>query len=91
MEEEVFYLTREQLKDIIKESIFEYHQNELLKKPQLTTREISELYGAERLKKWKKFKLIKPISTNGKGSKIYYSHANVIKLSKESHHYLNEE
>lgn len=90
MKEELFCLTRDQIKDLIKESIFEYHQNELLKKPQLTAKEISDLYGRERFLNWKKFKLLNPISQNGKGAKIYYLHSAVIKLSKESHHYFTE-
>lgn len=91
MKEQVFCLTRDQIKDLIKESIFEYNQNELLKKPQLTAREICNLYGKERFLRWKKFNLLKPISQNGKGSKVYYLHSVVLKLSIESHHYFTKD
>ena len=58
--------------------------NKTLSKPQLTYREAVEYYGQSRVKDWISSKLLKPISQNGKGAKVYYSHKVIIKLSEQS-------
>lgn len=84
-----YILTREEITQIIVESIATYKVENVLSKPQLTRGEACEYYGHERVKKWIKAGLLKKESQNGLTSKIYYNHLKIINLSKESHHYLN--
>lgn len=58
--------------------------NKTLAKPQLTYKEAIELYGQSRVKDWISAKLLKPVSQNGRGAKVYYSHKAIIKLSEQS-------
>lgn len=68
------------------EDVAELLVNKTLAKPQLTQKEAFEFYGKERVSRWIKHSLLKPICQNGKGSKIYYDHLVIIKLSREFHH-----
>lgn len=60
-----------------------------LSKPQLSRLESERLYGEQRVTKWIKAGLLKPVSQNGKNSKIYFSHKKIIELSQKSFHHLN--
>lgn len=64
--------------------------NKTLAKPQLTFKEATDLYGQLRIKKWISAGLLKPISQNGKGSKVYYQHKKIIQLSEQSRTNLNK-
>ncbi|MFD2599870.1 hypothetical protein ACFSQ3_13010 [Sphingobacterium corticis] len=72
------------------EQIAEYLVNKTLSKPQLTQREASELYGEQRVGKWIRAGLLKPASQNGRGTKTYYDHKKIIKLSNEYRTYLKK-
>ncbi|OYD42279.1 hypothetical protein [Sphingobacterium cellulitidis] len=86
--EKKYLLSEEDIRTIVIETISLYKQDEVLAKPQLIFKEACKYYGEIRVRKWIKSGLLKPQSQNGKGSKKYYSHKQIIKLSQEFRHYL---
>jgi len=86
--EREYLLSREDIKQIVIETIALYKQDEVLGKPQLIFKEACKYYGEIRVRKWIKSGLLKPASQNGKGGKKYYSHKRIIQLSEEHHNYL---
>jgi len=80
------YLTVQQIKMIVKETIAQLKIDECLAKPQLTAGEAGKYYGKSRVNFWVKKGLLRPICQNGKGSKIYYRHQDIIKLSELNFH-----
>lgn len=62
----------------------------VMQRPQLILTEACHLYGDNRIKKYIKAGLLKPVSQNGKGSAIYYSHKKIIELTQMSFHHLND-
>lgn len=88
MNEPKAVLTRDDIKQIIIDTIAIYRLDEVLSKPQLIFKEACKYYGEIRVRKWIKSGLLKPISQNGKGGKKFYSHKRIIQLSEEHHNYL---
>ncbi|MGJ1362933.1 hypothetical protein [Sphingobacterium spiritivorum] len=86
----IIQLQESQLKHLVTEIIGEIKEKATLSRPQLTQTEAFDLYDAYRVKKWIKAGLLRPESQNGKGSKVYYSHARIRELSRQSRHNLIE-
>ena len=89
MENYTITLTLDELKELITTIISLDKVDKALSKPQLTKLEAERLYGDQRVNKWIKAGLLKPVSQNGKGSKIYFSHKKINDLSMKSFHHLN--
>lgn len=89
MEKYNITLTIDELKELVTTIIALDKVDKTLAKPQLTKLEAERLYGSQRVSKWIKAGLLKPVSQNGKGSKIYFSHKKIIDLSMKSFHHLN--
>ena len=90
MEQVLNVFSFDQLQDAVRLVLREKELDNFLAKPQINRTELLKYYGAERSRKWLKANLLKPISQNGKGSKVYYDHKKVIELSKSSFHHLNK-
>ncbi|MDM1049501.1 hypothetical protein [Sphingobacterium hotanense] len=89
MEKTVFQLTLQDLTAVVNSIIAKDKIDITLSKPQLSRLEAERLYGEQRIKKWIKAGLLKPVSQNGKNSRIYFSHKKIIDLSQKSFHHLN--
>lgn len=82
-------LSLEDLKQLVTTIIAKDKVDKTLSKPQLVKYEAEKLYGKQRILKWIKAGLLKPVCQNGKNSKIYFSHKKIIELIEKSFHYLN--
>lgn len=89
MEQTIIHASLEDLKALVHMVIAKDKVDITLSKPQLSRLEAERLYGEQRVTKWIKAKLLKPVSQNGKNSKIYFSHKKIIELSEKSFHHLN--
>lgn len=89
MEKTIIQVSLEDLTAVVNSIIAKDKIDITLAKPQLVKYEAEKLYGKQRILKWIKAGLLKPVSQNGKNSKIYFSHKKIIELSQKSFHHLN--
>lgn len=90
MEDNIVQISLSDLKAIVYSMVSDHKIDKITSKLQLTFTEACELYGDNRIRKFIKSGLLKPISQNGKGSKVYYSHKKIIQLTQNSYHHLNK-
>lgn len=86
IENGIIKLTHQEFDLLVKTAITTYLTEKNLEKIQLSQKEAFRIYGEQRVKFWIKNGLLKAVSQNGKGHKIYYDHKKIIKLSRESYH-----
>ena len=88
MENTIIQISLVDLTALVHSLISDQRIDKALSKPQLTFKEACELYGEVRVRKYNKSELLKPVSQNGKGSKIYYSHKKLNQLIQNSYNHL---
>jgi len=90
MENTIIQLELNDLKALVHSLISDERIDKVTSKPQLTFKEACELYGEIRIRKYIKSELLKPVSQNGKGSRVYYSHKKITQLIQNSYHHLKK-
>lgn len=88
MEDTLLKISLSDLRAVMVSLMSDERIEKLTNRPQLSFKEACELYDEVRIRKYIKSGLLKPISQNGKGSKVYYSHKRIIELTQNNYHHL---
>jgi len=90
MEDKVIQVSLSDLRAVVISMVSDEKLNKITSKPQLIFKEACELYGENRIRKYIKSGLLKPVSQNGKGSCKYYSQKKINELIQNSYNHLPE-